>query len=131
MKNVKFFMVTFSVMLLLIGLNIAQATDEANKNEVQEEKAASQGDQNFIIQNVTFSKISRAYCRAKGEIINNSGESLRHTDFVVRVYDDAGDELDSVPFIIRNFKKDSTRSFNVRIKASTRKINSHKVEFKE
>lgn len=90
----------------------------------------AQSSEDFVSQDVDFIKTSRKYAKAKGKLSNNSGKSLPHADFLIHVYDKAGNLINSASFTIRNFADGSSRDFNTTIQADARNISSHKVEFK-
>jgi hypothetical protein len=91
---------------------------------------STQAGGDFVPKNVDFAKISRTYAKVKGEITNNSGVNLRRADFVIRIYDAAGNLITSASFMVRNFVSGTTREFNTTIRTDIRKISNYEIEFK-
>ena len=89
-----------------------------------------ESNEDFVPQAVEFIKTSRQHAKVKGKLINNSGKTLPHGDFIIHAYDKTGNLINSASFTIRNFVAGSSREFNTTIQADTRNISSHKVEFK-
>ncbi len=91
---------------------------------------AIQSGRDFIPQTVDFVKSSRSYTKTMGKLSNNSGTNWRQANFIIHVYDTAGNLINSTPFIIRNILHGRTKEFNTTIQANVSKISSYKIEFK-
>jgi hypothetical protein len=116
---------------LLSGIGFVHAAEDFIPQEDFTQKTPPLSINDFTSQNINFGKMSRTYAKVKGEITNKSGKNLRYADFVIHVYDKAGNLINSASFTIRNFVNGSTRVFNTTIKAYTKNIASYKVEFKD
>ncbi len=84
----------------------------------------------FVLKDINFIKSSTTYTKVQGGLVNNSGKDLRQADFVIQVYDAAGNLKNNAPFSIRNFIKDTTRSFNATLQANIKDIRRYEIELK-
>ncbi len=117
----------FSASIEADARKIASHKIELKKNEVILIGTAK----DFTPQGIDFTKYSRTYTKVHGGLLNNSAKDLRQADFVILVYDAAGNLKASAPFSIRNFIKGSARSFSATVQANVKDIGQYKLELKQ
>jgi len=88
------------------------------------------GQVSFSYSDVRFNEIPYAGIHAVGEVLNNSGRSYSLAIFIISVYDENEQLIDTGHINISNFGNGSTKSYTaILIKASAAEIKKYKVQY--
>jgi hypothetical protein len=107
---------------------VPEPPDKINSEIINTESMQITG--GFFCKNIHFDMASsNVSLRIIGEITNNSGKHYDLTNFKMSIYDNQNALMDTGNFMIANFEKNQTRSFEALLSKPQYPIHHYKIDF--